>query len=229
MKVLIIEDEKNISSVISKGLAQHHIHSQAAFDGEVGLDLLRVAPFDLIILDIILPKVNGWEVCRQIRQELKLSTPILMLSALGHTEHVVKGLDAGADDFLAKPFKIDELAARVRALYRRNSQYSPVSAAQIRAVNLELDLNRMQVRRGQENIPLTAREFELLKCFMQNPERVLTREELLDAAWGISFDTGTNVVDVYINYLRRKLESGGQPRVIHTKIGAGYYLGPAAQ
>jgi DNA-binding response OmpR family regulator len=224
MKALIIEDEKKISNVISKGLSSYGIESQAAYDGETALELLRTASFDVIILDIILPKINGWDICKHIRQELMLSTPILMLSALGNTEHVVKGLDAGADDFLAKPFKIDELAARARALYRRTHQYKKVQTNQIEAAGLVLDLNRMEVKRDTEVISLTAKEFALLKHFMQHPDRVLTREQLLEAAWGIGFDTGTNVVDVYINYLRRKLEANGAERIIHTKIGAGYYL-----
>jgi len=224
MEVLIVEDEVKISNVISKGLRQYSIKSKAAFDGEIALALLASESFDLVILDIILPKVNGWEICKQIRQELKLSVPILMLSAMGKTEHVIKGLDAGADDFLAKPFKIDELAARVRALHRRSQQYIASQVQQLSAAGLTLDLNRMEVQRGEETITLTAKEFELLRFFMQHPNRVLTREQLLEAAWGIGFDTGTNVVDVYINYLRRKLEADGSPRILHTRIGAGYYL-----
>jgi|AntRauTorckE5430_2_1112549.scaffolds.fasta_scaffold08104_3 DNA-binding response OmpR family regulator len=224
MKVLIVEDEIKISNVISKGLRQYGIESKAAFDGEVALELLASDTFDLIILDIILPKVNGWEVCKYIRKTLNLSVPILMLSAMGNTKHVIKGLDAGADDFLAKPFKIDELAARVRALNRRNSRYATVQQNHLTAEGLTLNLNRMEVKRDEETISLTAKEFELLKFFMQNPNQVLTREQLLEAAWGIGFDTGTNVVDVYINYLRRKLEADGSPRVLHTRIGAGYYL-----
>jgi DNA-binding response OmpR family regulator len=224
MKVLIVDDEVKISNVINKGLRQYGIESTAAFDGEVALELLSAETFDLVILDIILPKVNGWEICKHIRQELRLSVPILMLSAMGKTEHVIKGLDAGADDFLSKPFKIEELAARVRALYRRNHQYAAVQPALLNAAGLTLDLNRMEVQRDGQLISLTAKEFELLKCFMQQPGRVLTREQLLEAAWDIGFDTGTNVVDVYINYLRRKLETDGSPRILHTKIGAGYYL-----
>ncbi|MEQ8706959.1 MAG: response regulator transcription factor [Phaeodactylibacter sp.] len=224
MKVLIVEDEIKISNVISKGLRQYGIESSAAFDGEVALELMKSETFDLIILDIILPKINGWEICKYIRQTLQLPVPILMLSAMGNTEHVIKGLDAGADDFLAKPFKIDELAARVRALNRRNHQYASVPPNELLAAGLSLNLNRMEVKRGETVIPLTAKEFELLKCFMQHPNRVLTREQLLEAAWGIGFDTGTNVVDVYINYLRRKLEADGSLRILHTKIGAGYYL-----
>ncbi len=224
MRVLIVDDEVKISNVINKGLRQYGIESTAAFDGEVALELLSAETFDLVILDIILPKVNGWEICKHIRQELHLSVPILMLSAMGKTEHVIKGLDAGADDFLSKPFKIEELAARVRALYRRNHQYAAVQPALLNAAGLTLDLNRLEVQRDGQLISLTAKEFELLKCFMQQPGRVLTREQLLEAAWDIGFDTGTNVVDVYINYLRRKLEADGSPRILHTKIGAGYYL-----
>lgn len=224
MKVLIVEDEIKISNVISKGLRQYGIESKAAFDGEVALELLASDTFDLIILDIILPKINGWEVCKYVRQTLNLPVPILMLSAMGNTEHVIKGLDAGADDFLSKPFKIDELAARVRALNRRNSRYAAVQQNHLTAEGLTLNLNRMEVKRDEETISLTAKEFELLKFFMQNPNQVLTREQLLEAAWDIGFDTGTNVVDVYINYLRRKLEADGSPRILHTRIGAGYYL-----
>lgn len=224
MRVLIVEDEQNISLIISRGLKANGMETEWAFDGETALALIEEQDFDVIVLDVILPKINGWELCRRLREDLQCHTPILMLSALGTTQHVVKGLDAGADDYLSKPFKVDELAARIRALHRRKQAYATPSSQLLEAGGLRMNVSSMEVWREGYAVPLTAREFALLKCFLERPGTVLSREQLLEAVWGIDFDTGTNIVDVYVNYLRRKTEIHGLPRLIVTKVGAGYLL-----
>lgn len=223
MQVLLIEDEKNIVSFISKGLEDQGCRVTAALDGESGLSLLGRQLFDVIILDIILPTVDGWEVCRRIRNDLRSDVPILILSALNQTEQVVRGLDAGADDYLGKPFKMTELYARVKALCRRYSGRLPGSRYLIYA-DLRLDLQNKEVWRGENKIQLTVKEFNLLKLFLSNPDKVLTRHQILEQVWGMDFDTGTNVVDVYMNYLRKKIDKGYRKRLLNTVFGMGYML-----
>lgn len=224
MRVLIVEDEQNISLIISRGLKANGMETEWAFDGETALAIIQEQDFDVIVLDVILPKINGWELCRRLREDLQCHTPILMLSALGTTQHVVKGLDAGADDYLSKPFKVDELAARIRALHRRKEAYANPAGHLLEASGLRMNVNSMEAWREGHALSLTAREFALLRCFLERPGTVLSREQLLEAVWGIDFDTGTNIVDVYVNYLRRKTEIHGLPRLIVTKVGAGYLL-----
>ena len=204
MRVLLIEDEPHLVAILKKGLEEEGLTVSAAFDGETGLELLSNGTFDIVILDIILPKVNGWEVCRRIRANLKLNIPVLILSALNQTEHVVKGLNAGADDYLSKPFS-----------------YHPHT---LTFADLKIDQDTKQVWRGDQLIKVTAKELRLLEYFMQNPNRVLSRFEILENIWGVDFEPSTNVVDVYVNYLRKKLEKDGQQRLIHTVFGIGYIL-----
>ncbi len=225
MRVLLIEDEPHLVAILKKGLEEEGLTVSAAFDGETGLELLSSGTFDIVILDIILPKVNGWEVCRRIRADLKLNIPVLILSALNQTEHVVKGLNAGADDFLSKPFKISELVARMQAVSRR---YQGGGGSYLHSTltfaDLKIDQDTKQVWRGEQLIKVTAKELRLLEYFMQNPNRVLSRFEILENIWGVDFEPSTNVVDVYVNYLRKKLEKDGQQRLIHTVFGIGYIL-----
>jgi DNA-binding response OmpR family regulator len=223
MRVLIIEDETSIVSVLKKGLEEEGHYVMAAYDGEAGLALMAEGGFDLVILDIILPRINGWEVCQRIRLELKDDTPILMLSALNQTEHIVKGLKAGADDYLAKPFKLTELLARMEAL-RRRYQGFPEAGSLLSFADLKMDLQAKEAWRGDRRLKLTAKEFNLLHCFMLNPNKVLSRQEILEAVWGVDFDTGTNVVDVYVNYLRNKMDKNFEQKRIHTVFGMGYVL-----
>lgn len=223
MKVLLIEDEKNISSFIERSLSNAGYQVFAAFDGETGLDMVAGNEFDVIILDIVLPRKNGWEVCQQVRQHYQRDTPILMLSALNHTSHVVKGLEAGADDYMAKPFKLSELMARLQALVRRYRRQLPANQS-LHYGELEVNLDSKEAFREGRPIKLTIREFKLLEFFMQNPGKALSRFELLEKVWGLDFDTGTNVVDVYVNYLRNKIDKGFSNKLIHTVYGTGYIL-----
>lgn len=221
--ILLIEDEQNVAAFIKKGLQEEGYEVIMAYDGVTGLDLLKQHSIDLVILDVILPGMSGLDVCKSIRNSDQLDVPVLMLTALGSTENVVSGLDSGADDYLAKPFKFKELLARVRALLRRRSR--PEEPSRFLSI-ADLELNRdtkTAVRAGQE-IKLTATEYRLLEYLMKNPRRVLSRVDLLENVWDINFDMGTNVVDVYVNYLRNKMDKGFSPKLIHTVIGMGYML-----
>lgn len=225
--VLLIEDEPNVSAFVRKGLEEEGYQVQAAYDGPSGLACLRGYPYDLLILDIALPGLNGWEVCRQIRAEGFTDLPILMLTALGTTENVVKGLDSGADDYLVKPFKFQELLARLRALTRRRNLEAPAQPL-LALANLRLDAETKLAYRGEKPIRLTGTEYRLLAYLMRHSPRVISRTELLEAVWGVNFDMQTNVVDVYINYLRKKIDRGYSPRLIHTMIGMGYVVKESA-
>lgn len=223
MQVLLIEDEKNISSFIAKGLSAEGYTVVPAYDGETGLALFNGGKFQFLILDVILPHLNGWEVCKLIRQEHQNEVPILMLSALNETEHVVKGLNAGADDYLAKPFKMSELLARMKALSRRTRGYAP-EPAYLEYNDIRIDTNTREVFRKDVKIKLTVKEFNLLVFFVKNSEKVLSRMEILEQVWGIDFDINTNVVDVYVNYLRRKVDKDFDQKLIQTVFGVGYIL-----
>lgn len=221
MKILLIEDEQNVLSMIQRGLSEEGYEVSVAMDGSSALDMAQRHRFDLLILDIMLPGMNGLEVCKAIRQR-HIQTPVLMLTALGTTENVVSGLDSGADDYLVKPFKFAELQARIRALLRR-PQWKGNSHI-LKIANLELDQDSKSVHRDGQPIRLTSTEFKLLEHFMQNKRKVLSRADLLDQVWGINFNMGTNVVDVYVNYLRKKIDKDYTPRLIHTVIGMGYVM-----
>jgi DNA-binding response OmpR family regulator len=225
-RILLIEDEVNVSAFIKRGLEEQSYQVDVAYDGVTGKSLALQKEYDVIILDIILPNSNGWEVCRSIR-ELKITTPILMLSALGATDDKVKGLDLGADDYLTKPFKFKELQARIRALGRR--KYAPEEEL-ITVGSLEVDVSAKTVRREGRPIALTSQEFKLLEYLTRNKGRVLSRMQLLENVWEKNFDPGSNVVEVYVNYLRNKIDKHCEAKLIHTVIGMGYVLkdsGPA--
>ena len=204
MKILVIEDEPSVSAFIKKGIEEMGDEVFTAFDGEMGLRIALQNNFDLIILDVILPHLNGLEVCKKIRQNSKTHTPILMLSALGNTDDIVTGLDAGADDYLTKPFKFKELTARVRALTRRN--FSSDTSKVLKVADLEMNLESKSVKRNEQLIKLTAREFTLLEFLIKNKGKVVSRVDILENVWEINFDMGTNVIDVYVNYLRNKID-----------------------
>ncbi len=222
MKILLIEDEPSVSSFIKRGLEEHGFEVQQAFDGDTGFRLARQGLFGLIILDLILPHKNGMEVCRELREEGHKDVPILMLTALSTTSDLVAGLEAGADDYLRKPFKFQELLARIQALSRRR-QIMP-NNRKLRVANLEMDLDGKTVTRNGKEITLTAKEFNLLEYFIRNKGRVISRNTILEQVWELDFDTGTNVVDVYVNYLRKKVDKGFSPKLIHTVIGMGYVV-----
>ena len=221
MKILLVEDEPKVSSFIKKGLEEQTYIVDIAYDGLMGKKLALNIEYDIIILDVILPSISGIELCKEIRK-VNTSVPILLLTAIGTTEDKVLGLDAGADDYLTKPFKFMELLARIRALTRRKNNLSAPTI--LTFADLELDTGSKIVKRNCKIINLTAREFFLLEFFLKNKERVLSRAEIAENIWEISFDTGTNIVDVYINYLRNKIDKGFSPKLIHTIIGMGYVL-----
>jgi two-component system, OmpR family, copper resistance phosphate regulon response regulator CusR len=221
MKILLIEDEPKVSSFIKKGLEEQTYEVDQAYDGVFGIKLSLQEEYDLIILDLILPYKNGLEVCREIRMH-KLSVPILMLTALGSTDDKITGLDAGADDYLTKPFEFKELLARIRALTRRTSD--TVVGEKLGISDLEMDMVTKTVTRAGKPVSLTAREFALLYYLLRNKGRVVSRVDITEQVWETSFDTGSNVIDVYINFLRKKIDKGQSGKLIHTLVGMGYVL-----
>lgn len=221
MKILLVEDEPKVASFIKKGLEEQTYEVDQAYDGIFGVKLALQQEYDLIILDIILPHKNGLEVCREIRQH-SLSVPILMLTALGSTDDKITGLDAGADDYLTKPFEFKELLARIRALTRRIIESS--SGEKLGIADLEMDMVTKTVTRAGKSLNLTAREFALLHYLLRNKGRVLSRVDITEQVWETSFDTGSNVIDVYINFLRKKIDKGFANKLIHTLVGMGYVL-----
>ena len=221
-KILLVEDEINIASFIERGLREFGHTVTVAHDGTSGWELLQNEAFDLLILDIIMPGTNGLDLCRQYRQREGYQTPVVMLTALGTPEDIVKGLDAGADDYLVKPFSFQELEARIKALLRRGKE-SP--ALQLTCNDLVLDCNTRRAQRGEFTIDLTVKEYRLLEYFMTHQGTVLSRLTLLKDVWDKNFDTNTNVVDVYVNYLRNKIDKDFETKLIHTVVGMGYIMG----
>ena len=221
MNILLIEDEPNVVTFIKKGLEEQRHIVTVAYDGNMGSKLALEQDFDLILLDIILPYFNGFEVCKQIRQ-YKKEVPILMLTALGTVNDKVQGLECGADDYLTKPFHFVELLARIKALDRRRSMV--LQGTNYQVDDLEMDCFRKTVIRAGKTITLTAKEFTLLEVLMVNKNRVLSRSYIAESVWGINFDRGTNLIDVYINYLRTKVDKGFPKQLINTVIGMGYVI-----
>ena len=222
MKILLIEDEPQVVEFLKKGLTEKGYETEVAYDGHLGERLASRGDFDLIILDVILPNINGYDLCKRIREK-GLEVPVLMLTALGATDDIVSGFDAGADDYLVKPFEFEELLARIKALTRRSSGLIQTSKV-IKIADLTLDLNKKSAIRRDKSIDLTGKEFELLEFLMKNVGRVLSRAEIAEKVWDITFDTGTNVVDVYISILRKKIDRDFEEKLIHTKVGLGYYI-----
>jgi heavy metal response regulator len=220
MRILLVEDEKKIAHFIERGLQEEHYAVDIAYEAESALFMANTNPYDLIILDIMLPGRDGLSVCRDLRRN-KLDVPILMLTARERVQDRVMGLDSGADDYLTKPFAFDELLARIRALLRRKSG-SPT--ALLRVADLELDQLSHKVRRAGREIELTGKEYSLLEYLMLNANQVVTRTMICEHVWDIHFDSDTNVIDVYINYLRNKIDRGFSSRLIHTIRGVGYIL-----
>ncbi|RBL89385.1 response regulator transcription factor [Chitinophaga flava] len=221
MKILIIEDEERVGTLIRRGLEEQGYTVTLAWDGEAGLKLALGGGFDLVITDIVLPRINGLELSRAVRAALP-SIPILMLTALGTTDDKVEGFDAGADDYLVKPFDLRELLVRIRALLKRNHGVATPQPAVLRYADLEMDLQTKSVTRNGMEINLTPKEFRLLEYMLQNKERVLSRAEIAENVWETHFDTGTNFIDVYINYLRKKVDKAFEVKLIHTKPGMGF-------
>jgi len=220
MRLLVIEDEKKVARFVKKGLEEEGYAVDLAFDGEEGLAMVLDQVHDLIILDIALPKIDGLQVLKKLR-ERAVRTPVLLLTVRATIEDKVLGLDSGADDYLTKPFVFQELLARIRALLRRKAEAGPPL---LRVEDLALDPARHLVTRGGERIDLTSKEFALLEYLMRKAGRVLTRAMISEHVWNYDFDTETNIIDVYVNYLRRKIDSGREKRLIHTIRGSGYVL-----
>lgn len=222
MNLLIVEDEPNVVSVISRGLTGEGFSVSVAPDGLIGAQMAKNNAFDLIILDIMLPGINGLELCKIIKNE-KPDVPIIMLTALGTTENIVTGLDNGADDYIVKPFKFEELFARIRMLLRRYSGI--VNSDQIiNIADLYINVTAKTVRRNDVEIILTATEYRLLEFMAKNKSKILSRIDILESVWDIDFNLGTNVVDVYVNYLRKKIDKPSDQKLIHTVVGLGYVL-----
>jgi two-component system copper resistance phosphate regulon response regulator CusR len=223
MKILVIEDEQKVAAFIKSGLEEQKHEVDLAYDGFMGARMALTRRYDIILLDIIIPAMNGIELCQKIKSE-KPTLPVLMLTALGTTADKVSGFNAGADDYLVKPFEFEELLARIRALTKRMGNTSRQSSDALHVSDLVLDLDRKNALRGDKVISLTAKEFDLLEYFMRNAGRVLSKPELSEKVWGLNFDTGTNVVEVYINLLRKKVDRDFPVKLLHTRIGLGYVM-----
>jgi DNA-binding response OmpR family regulator len=223
MKILIVEDEPKVASFIKKGLEENNYEAEIAYDGLSAQKLALQYKYDLFILDIIIPGITGLELCKNLK-ELNSNIPVLMLTALGTTDDKITGFDAGANDYLVKPFEFRELLARVKVLVRK-PDLSQKTSNILTASDLELDLDKKVARRANLNIDLTAKEFSLLEFFMRNSGRVLSRIDIAEKVWDIRFDSGTNVVDVYVNFLRKKIDKGHDKKLIHTRVGFGYIFG----
>jgi two-component system copper resistance phosphate regulon response regulator CusR len=224
MKILLIEDELSVSSFIKRGLEEQGNTVLQAFDGTTGLKLAFQDEFDAIILDLVMPGMNGLEVCNQLKNKSGIDTPILMLTALGTTDDIVIGLETGADDYLSKPFKFKELLARINALVRRGVGGDKKGDLVLKVKDLNMNLKSKEVYRGSTEIILTAREFGLLEYLLKNKNRVVSRTDILENVWEVNFDLGTNVIDVYVNYLRKKIEHGFSSKIIKTVVGMGYVI-----
>lgn len=222
MQILLIEDEVKTLQSLRQGMEEQHWQVDFAYDGLSGKRLAEQNHYDVIISDIILPGMNGLELCRHLRRS-GLNTPILLLSALGETDDKVAGLEAGADDYLGKPFDFREFVARIKALARRPSAAFQAETL-LRYADLEMNLDTKAVRRSGKIISLTPREFALLEFLLRHPGKVLSKTEISEKVWDVDFDTGTNVIEVYVNYLRNKVDKGFEQRLIHTIFGQGYVL-----
>lgn len=222
MKILLIEDELKTSQSIKSWLEEYQISVDCAYDGSAGLSLAGNNTYDVILSDVILPKMSGFEFCKMVR-EGGIKTPIMLLSALSQPEDKVTGLDAGADDYMSKPFDFKELLARINALVRRSSDKESISNL-LSFADLELNLNTFEVHRAGKKILLTPREFALLEYLVRNQGRVLSKAEISEKVWNIDIEYNTNVIEVYVNYLRNKMDKGFDKKLLHTQFGIGYYL-----
>jgi len=220
MKILVVEDEKKVANFLQQGLQEEDYTVEVAYDGEQGALLATTQPFDLILLDILLPIKDGVTIVKEMRAK-KIETPVLMLTAKSSVDNRVEGLDAGADDYLVKPFAFEELLARIRSLMRRGG---PEKTTVLKVSDLQLDTIKHIAQRGERIIELTGKEYALLEYFIRNVNRVLTRTLISEHIWNYNFDTGTNVVDVYINHLRTKIDEGFEKKLLHTVRGVGYVL-----
>ncbi len=221
--ILIVEDEKRVADLLKKGLEENGYKTLVAYDGAMGLRLFQTDSFQLVISDIILPKMDGFELCKEIRR-INDKVPVLMLTALGFTDDKLDGFDAGADDYMTKPFDFRELIARVKVLLKRDIGKTAAPPEQTGYADLSINLNLQEVRRQGRVIKLSPKEYNLLVYMVENAERVISRMEISEKVWNTHFDTGTNFIDVYINYLRKKIDRDFDTKLIHTKPGVGFIL-----
>lgn len=223
IKILLVEDEKKIADTLSKGLKELGYHVETAYDGRIGLKIFETGKFNLVITDINLPGLNGYELCKAIRQTDQ-HIPLMMLTALNATDHKIEGFDAGADDYLVKPFEFKELLVRIRALLKRTMNQQLPTGNILRVADLELNVDSKDVTRDGKPISLTAKEFQLLEYFMRNRNRLVSRADIAERVWDLNFDTRTNVIDVYVNFLRKKIDRNFEQKLIHTQVGMGYIM-----
>lgn len=222
MKILVIEDEPKVASFIKQGLEEQSNNVTVAYDGFFGHKLATENEFDVIVLDLMIPYINGLDLCKKLREE-GIKTPILILTALGTTDDKVTGLETGADDYMVKPFEFKELVARIRALSKRFTDTVQLPKI-LKVADLEMNLDEKSVKRGGKYIDLTAKEFSLLEFLLRNKNRVVSRAEISEKVWDIHFDTGTNVIDVYVNFLRKKVDKEFDRKLIQTMVGMGYVI-----
>jgi heavy metal response regulator len=221
MKILLVEDDKTVAHFIEKGLKETNYVVDVAFDGEEGLNLALSQVYEIIILDIMLPKIDGWKILKSIRGG-QVKTPVIFLTAKDTKEDIVKGLELGADDYLVKPFSFVELLARIRAILRRDRK--DIELSQLTVGNLTLDLIARTAQRDDKNIELSSKEFLLLEYLMRNAGQILTRTMILESVWGYNYDTESNIIDVHVNHLRKKIDKDFPSKLIHTIKGVGYVI-----
>ena len=222
INILIVEDEKKIADSLKQGLTENSFQAEVAYDGVMGWKMFRNQPFDLVILDINLPGMNGYELCKAIRSA-NAAIPVVMLTAMSAVDDKIEGFDAGADDYIIKPFDFRELLVRIRALLKR-IHTTVATGTLLKAGDLIMNLDSKEVTRNEQVISLTAKEFQLLEYLLRNKNRVVSRADIALQVWDIDFDTRTNVIDVYVNYLRKKIDKGFDEPLIHTQVGMGYIL-----
>jgi len=221
--ILIVEDEPKIADTLKLGLEENGYHADVAYDGKVGYNMFKEHPYDLIVLDINLPGMNGYELCNYYRS-VNSNVPIIMLTSLIGLNDKIKGYDAGADDYMVKPFEFKELLLKIKVFLKRAMNSPSEDANILRAADLELNIESKEVTRGGQPINLTAKEFQLLEYLLQNKNKVVSRGDIAKNVWEIDFETNTNVIDVYINYLRNKVDKSFERKLIHTQVGMGYML-----
>lgn len=222
-KILIVEDERKIADTLQVGLMENGYQVQVAYDGGMGLHHFTTGRYNLLILDINLPGISGLEICKKVRQQDN-SLPVMMLTSMGTLDDKIDGYNVGADDYLVKPFEFKELLLKINVLLKRSRQPAPENKNILQVADLVMNLDSKEVMRSNTRINLTAKEFQLLEYFLHNQNKVLSRAGIALHVWGIDFDTNTNIIDVYINYLRNKIDKNFSPRLIHTQTGMGYIL-----
>jgi len=219
--ILIVEDEIRLAEILQKQLQESGFKADVANDGYVGKRMMENSEYDLVVLDINLPLMNGYELCKEIRKK-NSKIPIIMLTALGTSENKLIGFEAGADDYVLKPFDFRELLARINVFLKRKNIIVPESR-KLSIADFEMDLDRKTATRAGKKIDLTSKEFALMETFLQNKNKLLSREFIIEKVWDLDFETGTNIIDVYVNYLRKKIDKNFEPKIIHTKFGFGFY------